>query len=139
MNSQDLLNCAQQIYSDEGFKPLVYKDTEKNDTIGIGFLLKYGFTLEECMAVLKIKLGHLAEALSNHFCKQWNSFSVNRQSALLNMAYQIGVEGIMEFKGMWLAIGVNDWTKASQEALDSSYGRKFPARAERNAKLLLSG
>jgi lysozyme len=55
--------------------------------------------------------------------------SVDRQNALIEMAYQLGVTGTLNFKRMWLAIEAGDFEQARLEALDSKWARQTPKRA----------
>ena len=60
----------------------------------------------------------------------------NADLVMLDMAYQMGVNGLKGFKNMLRAIHDLDWEKAADELLDSNYARQTPNRAKRNAELL---
>jgi len=56
---------------------------------------------------------------------------------LLDMAYQMGIEGLCGFKRMIAAINCCSYNVAALELLDSKYAREdSPNRARRNAELL---
>jgi lysozyme len=59
------------------------------------------------------------------------------QRALGNMAYQLGISGLLKFSKMLEALKNGQRELASIEALDSSWAKQTPARAKRVAKLIL--
>ena len=70
----------------------------------------------------------------------WNKLDNERQYALLDMCFQMGIKGLKKFKKMLAAMGVGYWNKASDECLDSDYARKdSPLRANRIAKTIRTG
>jgi len=62
-----------------------------------------------------------------------------RQVALMLMAYQMGIGGLLKFRKMLDALEKEDWVRAQYEALDSAWGRKFKTRASYIANILRSG
>lgn len=69
----------------------------------------------------------------------FKQLSDERQYALLDMAFQIGIYGLLKFKKMLGALGVGNWKEAKVQCLDSNYGRQTPSRAERIANCLETG
>jgi lysozyme len=59
-----------------------------------------------------------------------------KKQALANMAFQLGVAGLMNFRRMLSAIKDEDWTRARMEALDSKWASQTPARAREVANML---
>lgn len=53
----------------------------------------------------------------------------NVQRAMLNMAFQMGIEGVMGFRKMLAALEAEDYETAASEALDSKWARQTPGRA----------
>jgi len=53
-----------------------------------------------------------------------------------DMAYQMGVSGMLNFQNMLTAISRGLYAFAAEHLLDSNYARQTPERANRNAKLL---
>ena len=64
--------------------------------------------------------------------------SESKQLALYDMAYNLGVNGLLQFKRMWLALENGHDEEAAQELLDSKYARQLPQRAMENAMLIRS-
>ena len=60
-------------------------------------------------------------------------------SVLISMAYQLGVDGLAEFKNMLAAIKDERWQEAETHALDSLWAKQTPARAKRHARVLATG
>jgi lysozyme len=95
-------------------------------------------TKEECDAVLAVKTKNLINDVSKRFPKFF-TLSTNRQLALLNIAYNIGVSGLFEFVEMFKALRQNDYDKAAEEILDSKAARELPSRYWRISKLMMDG
>lgn len=67
------------------------------------------------------------------------TLDVVRSAALMNMAYQLGVGGVMQFRRMWDALAAEKWTLAADHAMDSRWAIQTPNRARRVAHALMSG
>lgn len=97
----------QRIIEHEGIKKSVYKDSLGLYTIGIGFLCdpskNAGLSIEECMMILRYRLANLEKQLS-----QYAWFTIQdpvRRSVVIEMAYNLGVNGLLGFKNMIAALG----------------------------------
>ena len=62
-----------------------------------------------------------------------------RQGALLDMAYEVGVEGLLGFRHMLDALERGDWAAASKAALASLWATEVPMRAIVIAAALRNG
>lgn len=69
----------------------------------------------------------------------WKQLDDERQYALLDMVFQIGIYGVKKFKKMLSAMGVGNWKEASAQCLDSKYAVQTPVRAKRIAKTIETG
>lgn len=58
------------------------------------------------------------------------------QHALVGMAYQMGVAGVMSFRRMWAALEQGDWELAAEEALHSRWAEQTPRRAHEVAAMI---
>lgn len=65
-------------------------------------------------------------------------FPQEKQEVLFEMAYQLGVNGLLNFKMMWLALESFDYKVAAAEMLDSKWHTQTPNRAEKLAKQMES-
>lgn len=123
-----------------GGKHVVYKDHLGFWTLGIGRLVDArkggGLTDEEAAYLLSndIERTH-AELLRRMPC--YARLSQVRQRAILNMAFQMGVDGVLKFKKMIAALDRGAYAAAAAEALDSKWAREdTPDRARRVAESL---
>ena len=66
------------------------------------------------------------------------NLKADARRALLDMAYNMGVPGLLGFQKMWAALAAGDYERAAEEALDSVYARELPARAGRVADRMRS-
>lgn len=126
---KDLKDETDNILSEEGFESAVYLDSMGIGTIGHG--LTWMTEEESSNIVYKRAPGSL----------MWLT---NAQPMLLNkpdevsmityhMAYQMGLEGVLNFKKMWAAIEVDDYVTAAAEMINSRWAMQTPARANRLA------
>ena len=132
--------CTPQLNEDEGFRSRAYQDTRGVWTWGYGDT-KHGVgpgkscTIEQARAWRDAYLAELAGDLSFHI--PWcTGLSVTRSAALLNMAYQLGLRGLLNFKQMLGALREGRFADAGREALDSLWAKQVPARAHRIAAVL---
>ena len=128
---------------DEGWEPSAYKDHLGFWTIGWGFLIdkRRGGVLPESIAeawLLHAVVVRWNQLLNLHPWLQSQPDDVQR--ALGNMAYQLGVAGVGQFKNMLAALEAGDQQLAAREALDSTWAHKqTPERANRVAILIRGG
>ena len=62
-----------------------------------------------------------------------------RQYTLLDMAFNMGIKGLLKFKRMLSALGNGEYERAAAECLDSNYARQTGKRAKRIAKTIKTG
>lgn len=62
-----------------------------------------------------------------------------RQYALLDMCFNMGIKTLMKFQLMLGAMGVGDWNKAADECLCSRYAKQTDKRARRIANVIRTG
>lgn len=108
-----------------GGKP--YVDTEGYATIGYG--TKLPLTEEECAMLLEHRLNKTINNVKSTF--YYLDIDDDAWEVLYNMAYQLGLGGLMKFKKMIKALRVCDYTTAASEGRDSLWYRQTPNRCER--------
>jgi lysozyme len=126
-----------QLETDEGFRAFAYTDTTGHQTIGYGFNLAAGMSEPEARNLLAFMVADLDETLETH--SWYAACNDTRKSALLNMAYNMGISGLLQFKDMIAAITAQNWAEAKAQCLNSSAARLLPTRYGRIADLLLTG
>lgn len=122
--------------SDEGWNAHPYRDSLGFLTIGYGFLIDPLKDVSLPRDVGEFWLRHAAEerwyALTARL--PWLQLQPDEiQRALGNMAYQLGVDGVLGFKLMLAALLRGDRETAADNVIDSTYHHQTPARAERVA------
>lgn len=135
MNRQ---RAAEYIEMNEGYRQHVYEDTEGIPTIGIGFNLNEGFSREECLLILKHRIGTFISELNDRV-PAYRRVNQVRKTVLLDMAYNLGVNGLLNFRKMLAALEEGDYQLAAKEMLDSRYAKQVKGRALRNARMMESG
>ena len=125
-------SLEQMLLRHEGFRAHVYKCPAGYDTIGVGRNIEKdsgpGITQEEAMYLLSNDIKRVRALLNRH--PVYTGLDEVRRMALENMCFQLGYNGLLDFKLMWLALGRGDWEEAAKEALDSKWARQdSPGRA----------
>lgn len=136
------MNLKQQLIRDEGKIPFAYEDSEGWLTCGIGFLVdeRKGARIPEAVMDywLEYNIFETRSQLKQR-CGWWLMLDDVRRDCIVNMAYQLGVDGVMGFKKMIAAIKAGDFHAAADEMLDSKWARQTPGRAERLSMQMRTG
>lgn len=126
------MNLIEQLKRHEGFRGAPYQDTEGVWTIGYGLT---NITKEEAETILRMRVETLRKQLELHLY----SLDPARQDVILNMAYNLGVLGVMGFQRMWAAIYRHDYEEAARQMLNSKWRRQVGQRAVELARIMESG
>lgn len=139
----DSAKLVSELKTEEGLRLEAYQDILGVWTIG------YGHTGPEVKKGLKWSQHDADVALANDIgnavarlavALPWASgLNDARTRALLQMAFQLGINGLLKFKHMLEALRLSAWDRAYSEALDSDWARQTPARAQRIAGMLRNG
>jgi len=124
---------------DEGLRLKPYRDTVGKLTIGIGRNLDdRGISRDEAMTLLQNDIdAHLREVKA---ALPWLvSLDEVRQRVLVNMAFNLGVPKLLEFRNTLQAIANGDWKKAAAGMRASLWAKQVGQRAERLARMMESG
>lgn len=68
--------------------------------------------------------------------KVYQTLSDVRKAIMLDMAFNMGIKGLMDFKKMWAALAKQDFITAASEMKDSSWYRQTKTRAVRNVAMM---
>ena len=144
MDVNDPLLIA-ELRRDEGVRYSPYKDTLGIDTVGVGHNLKakpldliYPLTDEEVDRILAMDLDEVFEGLNSRL-PWWRDLSCARQRVLANMAFNMGVEGLLTFKNTLAAIKNEHYQIAADNMLQSKWAGQVGQRANRLAKMMVEG
>lgn len=131
-----------QLIRHEGFVPHAYQDHLGFWTIGIGRLIdkrKFGgITREEAEYLLENDIAKVLFGLRKRLVF-WDNLTPIRQQALVNMGFQLGVDGVLNFRKMLLAMSIAHYDLAADEALKSRWARQTPDRAAEISEMIRAG
>lgn len=126
------------LIADEGLRLKPYTDTVGKLTIGVGRNLDdEGITAQEALYLLNNDIQRIEKVLAP--LPNFSQLSEPRQRVITEMAFNIGFQGVMEFKEMWKAIQDQDWDDAANAMLDSLWAKEVGQRATRLATAMRTG
>ena len=127
-----------KIKTEEGFRSSPYCCSEGKQTVGYGFNLEAIKMPEEVADHwLRIIVDDITSQLSVY--NWFLSLSYDRATVIIDMAYQMGVNGVLNFKRMINALENGNYDLAAAEMLLSKYAEQTPARAKRNSDAIRTG
>lgn len=133
----DFYTLQKWLTGDEGIELKPYRDPKGILTVMVGVNLEVGFTTEECATVLKMRLNNIFDEITLKL--PWVfGLSLNRQLAIINMAYNLGVAGLLEFSDALEALKKENFLAASKFVLNSDAARKERNRYNRIAHTILT-
>lgn len=130
------------LVKEEKFVPYCYDDSMGYKTIGVGRLVDKakggGITRDEAEYLLRNDVERVTNALWKRI--PWiKSLDTVRQAILCAMAFQMGVDGLLDFKHTLKMVQAERWGQARAGMLSSLWADQTPERAERLAKAMESG
>lgn len=124
----------EQITRDEGYRQYPYKDTLGVLTVGIGRNLdRVGISREEAGVMAENDINRCIAGLRQAL-DFFDGLSGPRQGVLINMAFQMGVRGLLKFTDTLARIERGDFEGAAKAMLNSEWARQTPLRAQRLAE-----
>jgi lysozyme len=140
-------NLEDQLIRDEGgFRLSAYKDSLGIWTIGCGHKLDWPsdkpcqiiWTLDQCKAQLGADMR--SKWMELHQACPWiDELDVPRRCALVNMAFNLGVKGLLGFKNTLSLVESGKYKEASEEMLKSKWATQVGDRAKRLSKQMELG
>jgi lysozyme len=133
------MTLVEQLKRDESTRLKPYTDTVGKLTIGTGRnLTDVGISNDESDYLLANDIARTEAELLKAL--PWTaSLDDARQSALINMGFNLGVPGLLEFRHTLGLIQSGDYEAASDEMLNSRWAAQVGARAHRLALQLKTG
>jgi lysozyme len=132
-----LAKVVADLKREEGWRAEPYEDHLGFWTIGYGFLIDRRKPTRLPESVGELWLEELVQERQRALddALPWLLAQPDEiRDALTNMAYQMGVSGVLKFKGMLEALKAGKRELAANEALDSLWARQTPERARRVAE-----
>ena len=145
----DLSKWCDRLIAHEGMKLMPYRCTAGKLTIGVGRNLEdnpptpeearalgdymHGITENAAKMLLRNDIARCFEALKR-IVEGFEELDEERQYALLDMCFQMGVRGFRRFKRLLKAVEQRNFELAAFECLTSKYAQQTPKRAKRIAQ-----
>lgn len=135
-------NLIDQLIRDEGDVPYAYQDSLGYWTIGVGFLIdrRKGGRLPDAVRDfwLDYEITEKRKELERRI--PWiKTLNQARQDCLLNMAFNLGVEGLLTFKNTLSLVQSSQYEKAAVEMLNSRWATQVGNRAKRLSEQMRTG
>lgn len=126
-----------RLHEGERLKP--YRCTAGKLTIGIGRNLEdRGITAAESAYLLGNDIAAVQQQVLNAL--PWAAqLDDVRQRVLLDMAFNMGIGGLLSFKNTLATIKAGDYAKAAAMMLDSRWAGQVGQRAERLSRMMATG
>ena len=112
--------------------PLTPKELQR-----VGDVTK-GITPDEAIFLLKNDIMRCQDELTKNI-SWFYQLDDERQYALLDMCFNMGIKKLLGFKKMLNAMFIGDWRGAAKECLNSKYALDVGKRAVRIARLIETG
>ncbi|MFI5405449.1 MAG: glycoside hydrolase family protein [Nitrososphaerales archaeon] len=127
------------LVSHEKYVQFPYTDTTGHLTVGIGRNLSdRGISTTEAFYLLDDDMLYFTAKLT-HFLDCFSKLDENRQIALIDMCFNIGVQGFLNFKEMISALESHDYDRAAKEMIDSKWATQVGERATTLANIVRTG
>lgn len=124
---------------EEGFRSRPYLDTKQVLSIGWGTNIAQGIDHTEADFLLRHRLSLRMRECIRVF-PWYVHLDDERKAVVLQMAYQMGTDGVAGFRKFCAAMVIGDYETAADEMLDSKWAREdSPARAARLARRMRRG
>lgn len=137
------MTLREQLIRDEGgYRKYAYLDSRGFTTIGFGRCIDRpvgkGVSLAEAEAMLDADIRDFtADVL---VALPWaKSLDEVRRGVLVNMAMNMGVQGLLSFKKALASMRAGEWYQAAAHMMDSRWAKQVGIRAERLAEQMRSG
>ncbi len=135
----NLERLTERIKRHEGFVPRLYRDPLGVPTLGYGHNLYIPITRTAAEVILR---DDLLRAISDYHLLPREviaNLSGEREEVLVEMIFNLGVKGVLEFRRMLEAIARGNYEVAAREMLDSRWARQVGRRARTLARIMIEG
>ena len=133
---------TKQLRRDEGEVLHAYTDHLGFLTIGIGRLIDKrkggGITADEAAMLLQNDIVKFKLAIRSRL-PWFDRLDEARQGVLLNMSFQMGVDGLLGFKNTLAMIERGEYADAAKNMLASKWAQQTPERAARLSEQMKTG
>jgi lysozyme len=143
---EPVTDILSQLLRDEGFRSSPYIDTRGNNTVGVGHNLDsnplpnetYPLTVQRAKAILADDVARIWGTMQSHL--PWvRSLPDVYAGVLTNMAFNMGVGGLLGFRTTLGHVQAGRYEDASVSVLQSAWATQVGARAQRLSLQLKTG
>ena len=132
-----------RIMDHEGFIGSIYLDTENKATIGYGHLItdednfekNKSYSKDELLKVFEKDFAR-AETGADQLVGHIQELHIEAKNVVTEMVYQLGTQGVRNFKKMISALEERDYQRAKSEMLNSRWHQQTTRRCESLAKIM---
>jgi lysozyme len=136
------MNIIDQLRRDEGEVLHAYQDSRGFWTIGVGVCIdarvNCGITKAESDILTQNRVDRITAQLEQQI-PWFAGLDAVRQGALLNMSYNMGVEGFLKFRQTLEYIQQGNYEAAAAEMLHSVWAQQVGDRAQRLSEQIRTG
>ena len=130
----------EQLVRHEGLRLKPYRCTAGKLTIGIGRNLDdCGISQSEAYIMLINDIMNCEKQLQVKIPDIYNGLDEVRKSVLLNMCFNLGINGLLGFKNTLAFVKAGDWERAANNMLVSKWAKQVGRRAIELSELMRKG
>ena len=140
MEAKLMDRIKEQLVRHEGLRLKPYRCTAGKLTIGIGRNLDdSGISQSEAYIMLINDIMNCEKQLQAKIPDIYNGLDEVRKSVLLNMCFNLGINGLLGFKNTLEFIKAGDWERAANNMLVSRWAKQVGRRAIELSELMRKG
>lgn len=134
----DMDKMRDEIERDEGRESKVYKCSADKLTVGVGHNLEDNPLPDSVIdLLLECDINDVLNKLIHY--RFYMLLDPVRQRVIVNMAFNMGISGIIKFKKMIAAIEIGDYDEAATQMMMSKWYKQVGDRAERLCQMMETG
>ena len=140
MEAKLMDRIKEQLVRHEGLRLKPYRCTAGKLTIGIGRNLDdCGISQSEAYVMLINDITNCEKQLQAKIPDIYNGLDEVRKSVLLNMCFNLGINGLLGFKNTLAFVKAGDWERAANNMLVSKWAKQVGRRAIELSELMRKG
>lgn len=133
-----LKSIEEQLILHEGMKLKPYRCPAGKLTIGVGRNLEdKGLSKQEALFLLRRDIAEITNELRKY--PWFETLDMVRQKVLIDMAFNLGINGLLSFKKMLSYLKAGDYEKAADEMVNSRWYGQVGDRSKRLVKMMRTG
>jgi lysozyme len=140
MEQSLLQKVKEQLLRHEGLKLKPYRCPAGKLTIGVGRNLDdCGISQKEAFVLMENDILRCESQLLDHIPIAYSGLNETRKAVLLNMCFNLGISGLLEFKNTLAFIGAGDYERAANNMLASRWAKQVRRRAIELSEMMRKG